>query len=91
MTEQSILVYKLFLSLNLPDFSFFLLNICSPPLKKVTPLFLSNPPLKTEVLSSSPPFENLVDLVGGSTTTTPPPYPPQRKKGEDGSFIVVHF
>ena len=38
------------------------------PLKKVTLLFPSNPPLKVEVLSSPPPlvFES---LVGGSTPT----------------------
>ena len=40
-----------------------------PHLKKVTPRIPSNPPLKTEVISS-PLFEN---LVGGS--------PPNRKDG----------
>ena len=40
--------------------------IATTPLKKVTFLFLSNPPLKVEVLSSlTPLFEN---LVGGSTS-----------------------
>ena len=40
--------------------------IATTPLKKVTFLFLSNPPLKVEVLSSPTPlFEN---LVGGSTS-----------------------
>ena len=46
-----------------------------PSLKKVTPLFLSNPPLKVEVLSSPTLFEN---LVGGST---PPPSPAERRGG----------
>ena len=45
-----------------------------PSLKKVTPLFLSNPPLKVEVLSSPTLFEN---LVGGST----PPLPSRKKRG----------
>ena len=51
MTEQSILVYKLVLSLNISDFSLFFVEKLQrrppPALKKVTPLFPSNPPLKT--------------------------------------------
>ena len=42
MTEQSVLVYKLFLSLNIPDFSLFFVEKLQPSLKKVTPLFPSN-------------------------------------------------
>ena len=56
-TGQRVLVYKLFLSLNIADFNFFKI---ATPLKKVTPLFPSNPALKTEVLSSSLLLENLV-------------------------------
>ena len=53
-TEQSVLVYKLFLLLNIPYFSLFLLKNCNPPPDKSYPLFLSNSPLKSEALSSSP-------------------------------------
>ena len=63
------------LSLNIPDSSLFFVEKLQPPLKKVTPLFPSNPPLKTEDLSSpSPLFEN---LIRGS----PPPLPPLSRKG----------
>ena len=55
--EQRILVYKHFLSLNIPDFSLFFVEKLQPP-KKSHPLVPSNPP---------PLFEN---FVGGST---PPP------------------
>ena len=54
MTKQRILVYKLFLSLNTPDFSLLFVEKLQPsPLKKVIP-FSQQPPLKTEVLSSPP-------------------------------------
>ena len=46
--------------------------------KKVTPVFPSNPPLKVEVLSSPPLFEN---LVGGSTLNL--------QKGEGGAHYIV--
>ena len=59
ITKKNVFAHKLFLSLNISDF-----NLCDnctpppppppPPPKKVTPLFPSNPPLKVEVLSSSP-------------------------------------
>ena len=62
MTEKNIFVYKLFLSLKISDFSLFvcLFVFCFfvkivTPLKKVTPVFSSNPPLKVE------------NLVGGLT------------------------
>ena len=76
MTEKNIFAYKLFLSLNISNFNFFFffgggVKIATTPLKKVTPLFPSNPPIKVEVLSSPHPyFEN---LVGGSI-------PPPKKK-----------
>ena len=64
MTEHNILVYKLFLLLNIPDFSLFLSKHCTPPWKKSLPLS-QQPPWKTKVLSSLPPvFEN---FAGGST------------------------
>ena len=50
MTEQSVFVYKLFLSLNIPDFSLFFVEKLQPPLKKVTLSFPAT--LKLEVLSS---------------------------------------
>ena len=54
MTEKNIFAYKLFLSLNISDCNLFFMWKLQPPLKKVAPLFPSNPPLKVEVLSSSP-------------------------------------
>ena len=41
MTEKNIFVYKLFFSLNISDFNLLLCENCTPPLKKVTPLFPS--------------------------------------------------
>ena len=81
MTEQNILVYKLFLSLNIPDFSLFNLKLATP-LKKVTHLFPSNPPLKIEVLSTPPLFEN---LVGGST-----PLPRAEKGGGGARYANIY-
>ena len=52
MTEKNIFVHKLFLSLNISDFNLFFMWKLQPPLKKVTPVFPSNPPLKVEILSS---------------------------------------
>ena len=58
MTEKNSFVYKLFLLLNISDFSLFLCKTGTPPRKTL-------PPLKIEILSSPPPlFEN---LVGGSS------------------------
>ena len=54
LTEQSIHLDKLFLSLNISDFRCFIKKLHAP-LKNVTPFFPSNPPLKPEVLSSTPP------------------------------------
>ena len=60
-TEQSIFVYKLFLSLNIPDsikYSFiFCRNIATSPEK--SPLFPSNPPSKTWGPVKPPIFEKL--------------------------------
>ena len=56
MTEKNIFAYKHFLSLSISDFR---LKIGPPP-------FPSNLPLKVEVLSNPPFFEN---LGGGSTPT----------------------
>ena len=57
------------MSLNISDFNFMGENCTPPPSpwKKVTLLFPNNLPLKVEVLSSPPLFEN---LVGGSTLHT---------------------
>ena len=49
MTEKNIFVEKRFLSLNISD---FLCKNGNSLWKKVNPLFLSNPPLKTEILTS---------------------------------------
>ena len=63
MTEKSIFAYKLFLSLNISDFSLFSCENWNPPWKKSPPSFPATPskiwgPVK------SPLFEN---LVGAST------------------------
>ena len=50
---QRILVYRLFLSLNIPDFSLFFVEILQPPMKKVTPIFPSNPALYSNLKSST--------------------------------------
>ena len=50
---------------------------CNPP-EKSHPLFPSNPPLKSEVLSSPPLFEN---LVGGST--------PSSRKGVVHTMVCI--
>ena len=71
MTEQNILVYKLFLSLNIPDSSFFIQKL--QPLKKVIPSFPANP-LKKLRFYQAPPSFFFENLVGGST-------PPSKKKG----------
>ena len=71
MTEKSIFAYKLFLTLNISDFSLFFMWQLQPlPEKSHSPLS-QQPPLKVEVLSSPPPlFEN---LVGGSLPPSPTP------------------
>ena len=56
MTQQRILVYKLFLSLNIPNFSLFFVIKLQPTPEKSHHLLSQQPPLKTEVLSSHPPF-----------------------------------
>ena len=63
MTDKNIFVYKPFLSLDISDFSFLVYFLCKnctttpPPMKKATPIFPSNHPLRywnlrTEILSS---------------------------------------
>ena len=52
-----------------------------PHPKKSHPLFLTNPPLKVEVLSSPLLFEN---IVGGST----PPHPQKSGGEEEGAHYV---
>ena len=54
MNEKSIFAYKIFIEYLRFKNLFFM---CPPPhLKKVTPLFPRNPPLKVEVLSSPAPL-----------------------------------
>ena len=51
MTEKNIFVYKLFLSLNISDFIFYVKT--ASPLKKLTHLLFPSSPLqKIEILSS---------------------------------------
>ena len=60
MTEKNIFVYK--------SFSLFFMQKLQPLLKKVTSLFPSNPPLKIEILSCPPFFEEF-----GRRFNLPPP------------------
>ena len=72
MTEENIFAYKL-LSLNISDFNFSFCENCNPlPLKKVTDLFPSNPPLKVEVLSSPSFFKIWLEVQ---------PHPPAEREG----------
>ena len=57
---------------------YFLCDNCNPPLKKVTPLFPSNPHLKVEVLSSPPLLKISVEAQ-----------PPCRKGGGCTLWITV--
>ena len=66
MTEKNIFVYKLFLSVNISDFTFFVK--IETPLKKVTPSFLATPSQSWGPFKPPPPiFENLVQGL-----TSPP-------------------
>ena len=65
------------MSLNISDFNIFFVWKLQPLLKKVTPLFPSNPPLKVEVLSSIP---FLKIWLEAQPPTTPPP-PAENGKG----------
>ena len=53
VTEKNIFGYKLFLSLNISDFNLFDVKIATPPEKSHPPLS-QQPPLKVDVLSSTP-------------------------------------
>ena len=64
MTVKNIFVYKLFL-LNISDFLNFLCVKLATPLKKVTPLFSSNPLSKLRSCQAPPPFENFPQQKGG--------------------------
>ena len=75
ITERNIFACKLFLSLNISDFIFYVKIANLPCPLKVTLLLPSNPLLKVEVLSSPAIFEN---LVGGSIA---PPLPAERREG----------
>ena len=75
LVMKNIFVYKLFLSLDISSFSLFLYKNCNLPLKKVTPLFPSNPTVKIEVLSSPPLLK-----IGWKVQ------PPSRKGGEGAHY-----
>ena len=47
MTKKNIFAFKLFLSLNIPDFNLFFMWKLQPPPEKSHPLFPSNPPSKS--------------------------------------------
>ena len=73
MTEKNIFVYKLFLSLNISDFSYFYVKTAtcpSPPPKNHHP---KQPPSKTWDHVSSPPFWKFCWRLN--------PTPPSRKGG----------
>ena len=80
MTEKNIFVYKLSCCKIFHILVYFLCKNCNPP-KKSHPLFPSNPPLKIEILSSPPFFEN---LVVGSTS-------PAERNGGGGGGGAAHI
>ena len=51
MTKKNIFVYKLFLSLNISNFSLFFVSKLQPLPEKGHPFFPSNPPLKTQLMT----------------------------------------
>ena len=69
-TEQRILVYKLFLSLDIPDFSLFFVKklhlLPLAPLKKVTPYFQAIPSKNWALVKPRLPYPPFWNLVGGS-------------------------
>ena len=69
--EPNIFVNKLFLLLNISDFSLISIKKLHP-LKKVTPLFSSKPPLENEILSSPSLFWKC------GWRHTPPPTPSRK-------------
>ena len=86
MIEKNIFAYKLFLSLNISDFNLFLEKNCNPPpLKKVTPLFPSKPPLKVEVLSSPPIFKIWLEAE------PPPPSAHLAGRGVGAHYVQGHL
>ena len=60
----------------MPVLNCFSCKICNPPLKKLTPLFPYNPPLKIEILSRLPFWK-----IGLRLNPTPPPPPKQKGEG----------
>ena len=80
MTEKIIFADKLFFAIKYFGFNlFFLCENCNPPLKKVAPLFPSNPTLKVKVLPS-PPFLKIWLEVQ-------PPLPPAERGWEGGGTL----
>ena len=78
MIEKNIFVYKLFLLLNILDFSFFYI-------KTATPLETKSPPLKIEILSSPLFFKICCDA---QTTHPSPPTPSPLPTAERGEHIM---
>ena len=68
MTEKNIFARKLFLPLNISDFDLFLCETVTLHMNKVTPPFPSKLPLKVEVLSIHPLFENWLEVQPRLTT-----------------------
>ena len=58
MTEKNIFVYRLFLSLNISDFSSFLCKNCNPHPGKSHPTLSQQPPSKNWSPVNSPLFQN---------------------------------
>ena len=97
MTKKNIFVYKLFLSLNISDFSFFFLckncNLLPPTPEKSYSSFSSNPLSQSWGLVNLPPpstrfffFENLV-----GRRFNPPPPPQQKGRGGGCTLCYVLF
>ena len=85
MTEKNIFAYKLFLSLNISDFSlFFFVKITTCPWKKLPPSFPATLSQSWDPVKHPLFFEN---LVGGST----PSLPPAKREGGGGCRLWYIF
>ena len=82
MTVKNIFVYKLFLSLNVSNFSLFLCKNCNSP-DKGHSLLSQEPPLKMEILSTLRP--PLFFLKFGRRFNSPP----AAERGGGAHYAVI--
>ena len=84
MTEQNILGCKLFCHKIFKILFYFLSKNYNVLPWNLTPLFLSSPPLKTEVLSTSSFWK-----FGRRFNTSLPPHPPTQKRGCRWRYLLI--